>query len=441
MPDFFDRLIEEIVSSTHAPGSPAVTTSRSGHRFRRPRRAWTGRRLLVVLALLCVPGTLGALALAGTFDGQRISPQQWVDGQRVTPARAVSSAQAADLRILRRPRVPSDVLLPWIALGMTDSPEAANGVNPALSRRAAGFASGGAWVVPGKGVICLEAENAPGLLMAARQLPAGSSTPADVARVPGASSVGGCTPDANLADGWSAGTSGGRESPGITFTAGIVPDGVSTVKVSLTGRGSLSLPVHENVYMAELHGWPASVSFEGPAGPVTIGNGPDILARQSRSAGRTRTGNADGGGEVCRTKAGGPAAAGICGSGTVQPLVSAARVRSPITLAIRRYPVDGGDGHAALERFLLVSFRANEPVTREASDYRVVVGCGIDSLEGPLTSDVRPGQLVHHATAVGNCHGTLRVTVLYTYDAHPNGVPDNLRGPTLTVGTRSIKVP
>jgi len=444
MPDFFDRLIEEIVSSAHAPGSPAVATpvaGPEGHSVRRPGRAWTGRRLLVALALLCVPaGTLGGLALAGTFEGHRISPQQWVDGQRATPAIAISSAQAADLGILRRPRVASDTLLPWIAFGMTHSPEAANGVNPSLSRRAAGFASGGAWVVPGKGVICLEAENAPGILMASRQLPAGSTTPADVARVPGASSVGSCTPDANLADGWSAGTSGSSESPGIIFTAGIVPDGVSTVNVSVTGRGSLSLPVHENVYMAEIHGWPASVSFNGPAGPVTIDNGPDILARQSRTAELTRTGKADRGGEPCRTKAGGPEAASICGPAPLQPLVSAARVRSPITLAIRRYPVKGADGRAALEKFLIVSFRAHAPVISGSSDYRVLVSCGYDTLEGPVTHVVRSGQLVHHATGIGLCHGTLHVTVLYTHDAHPNGVSDNLRGPTLTVGTQTFTI-
>src|ERR1035438_2386602 len=114
MPDFFDRLIEEIVSSAHAPRSPAepgAVAGPAGHRFRRSRPGWTGRRLLVALALLCVPaGTLGGLALAGTFEGQRISPQRWVDGQRVTSAIAISSAQAADLGILRRPRVASDTL-------------------------------------------------------------------------------------------------------------------------------------------------------------------------------------------------------------------------------------------------------------------------------------------------------------------------------------------
>jgi hypothetical protein len=57
-----------------------------------------------------------------------------------------------------------------------------------------------------------------------------------------------------------------------------------------------------------------------------------------------------------------------------------------------------------------------------------------------VTHGVRRGQLVHDATAIGYCHGTLQVTGLYTYDAHPNGVPDNLRGPTLTVGKQTFTV-
>ncbi len=78
MPDFFDRLIEEIVSSAPAPGGPAVrrpVAGLRGLRFTRPSaRARPGRRLLVAIALLCVPGTLGGLALAGTFEGQRSAP-------------------------------------------------------------------------------------------------------------------------------------------------------------------------------------------------------------------------------------------------------------------------------------------------------------------------------------------------------------------------------
>jgi hypothetical protein len=165
---------------------------------------------------------------------------------------------------------------------------AANGVNPSLSRRAGGFASGAAWVIPGNGTICLITANEAGLTMASKQMAPGATTPAPVAHVPGANGVAGCTSDSAAARGWSAGTGGTSELPGITFTAGIVPDGVRSVTAILTGRGSVSLPVHENVYMAEVHGWPGSISFTGPAGPVTIGNGPDVLARADRAGASRR---------------------------------------------------------------------------------------------------------------------------------------------------------
>jgi len=448
MPDFFDRLIEEIVSSAHAPGSHAAVrpvASPRRLRFRRPARARPGRRLLVGIALLCVPGTVGGLALAGTFDGQRISPQQWVDGQRVPPAAAITPAQGADLGILRRPRVASDALLPWDAFSATHTPMAANGVNPSLSRRAEGFPSGAAWVIPGNGTICLIADNAQGLEMVSEQLAPGSTTPSPAPRIPGAGGATGCTTDSSAAKGWSAGTSGTRESPGMIFTAGIVPDGVAAVTVSVTGRGSLSLPVHENVYMAEVHGWPSSVSFTGPAGPVTIGNGPDVLARVGRTAGRPRAAKTDRSGQICRrTEQQGPFAHGTCRPTArqppKQPAFTAANVASPISLALRRERVQVGDQGTAVERFLIVSFRAHAPVISGSSDYRVLVSCGVDYLEGAVTHGVRPGQLVHNATGVGLCHGTLHVTVLYTHDAHPNGVPDNLRGPTLTVGTQTFTV-
>jgi hypothetical protein len=443
MPDFFDRLIEEIVSSAHAPGSDAVVRPVASPRRLHSTRP--GRRLLVGIALLCISGTVGGLALAGTFDGQRISPQQWVDGQRVPQAAAITPAQGADLGILRRPRVASDALLPWDAFTATHTPMAANGVNPLLSRRAEGFTSGAAWLIPGNGTICLIADNAQGLEMASEQLAPGSTTPAPIARVPRAGGATGCTTPSNAAKGWSAGTSGTRESPGMIFTAGIVPDGVAAVTVSVTRRASLSLPVHENVYMAEIHGWPSSVSFTGPAGPVTIGNGPDVLARVGRTARRPDAANTDRSGRTCRrAEQQGPFAHGTCRptarQANGQPAFTAANVASPISLASRRERVQVGDQGTAVERFLIVSFRAHAPVINGSSDYRILVSCGDDSLEGAVTHGVRPGQLVHHATGIGLCHGTLHVSVLYTHDAHPNGVPDNLRGPTLTVGTQTYTV-
>lgn len=293
MPDFFDRLIDEITCSDPALSGNQLASRNAGRRLRRAGVAWRSalsrtpqRRLLVGVALLCVPGTLSGLALAGTFSGQRISPQQWVDGERVEPAINVSADQA-QLGILRRPRVASDVLLPFDALTAAQTPMAATGVNPALSRRAQGFASGAAWVLPGNGTICLIYDNAQGVRMAAETMPPGSFKPQDVARVPGAAGGAACTTDESASKGWSAGTAFTSESPGVTLTAGIVPDGVSSVTVKLADGGTLALPVHENVYVGEIRGWPSSVSFTGAAGAVTIGNGPSTLANSARSARRS----------------------------------------------------------------------------------------------------------------------------------------------------------
>ncbi len=183
--------------------------------------------------------------------------------------------------------------------------------------------------------------------MASEQLAPGSTTPARIARIPGAGGVTGCTMDSNAAKGSSAGTSGTHESPGVIFTAGMVPDGVAAVTVSVTGRGSLSLPVHENVYMAEIHGWPSSVSFTGPTGPVTIGNGPDVLARLGRTAGRPHAANTNRSGQPCqRAEQQGPFAHGTCRPATGQPAFTAANVASPISLAVRSERVQNGDhGH------------------------------------------------------------------------------------------------
>ncbi|HEY4451319.1 MAG TPA: hypothetical protein VGN13_06965 [Solirubrobacteraceae bacterium] len=60
---------------------------------------------------------------------------------------------------------------------------------------------------------------------------------------------------------------------------------MSSVTAHLDGRGSVVLPVHENLYMAEVHGWPATVSFNGPSGTVTIGNGPSVLSHLAKAGG------------------------------------------------------------------------------------------------------------------------------------------------------------
>jgi len=123
----------------------------------------------------------------------------------------------------------------------------------------------------------------------------------------------------------------------------------------------------------------------------------------------------------------------------VRPQLTAASVASPVSVARGSETVLLAAGRHAKWPALIVSFRARVPVTNGSSEYRVTVSCGADTVEGPITSDIRQGQLVHDAEPI-NCHGRTRVTVLYTYGGHASGIPTNLQGTTLIVGARTITV-
>lgn len=255
---FEERLLHELraIVARRAEASPR----------RRPRlRRWS-RGIVAGVAVVCVSGTAGGLALAGTFSGGTINPQAWVDGQRVQPETTLTPDQTASLPILSRPRVASDALDPYDSQVFTNSPAASNGVNVSLSRRVQGFTSGAAWVVPGNaGTVCLVAENAQALAMNSEPGPWMQHT-----RVAGANGATGCTTDSAISAGWSAGYGGTSQTPGMTFTAGFVPDGVTQVSVTVSGGTTVSLPAYENVYMGELPGAPSTVTFTGPNGPGTL---------------------------------------------------------------------------------------------------------------------------------------------------------------------------
>jgi hypothetical protein len=254
---FEERLLHELRD---------VVAQRAEHAPRwRPRlRRWS-RGLAAAAVLVCASGTAGGLALAGTFSSGTIGPQAWVDGQRVTPEAAMTPDQTANLEILRRPRVASDALDAYTSQFFTNSPAAAQGVNVALSRRAQGITNGAAWVIPGNsGTICLNAENAQAVQMNTEPGPWQQHT-----RVYGASGVTACTTAAAINAGWFAGYASGSDTPGVDYTGGIVPDGVTQVSVGLADGSTITMPVHENVWMGDVPGTPTSVSFNGPNGPVT----------------------------------------------------------------------------------------------------------------------------------------------------------------------------
>jgi len=237
---------------------------------RRPLRALGSRLhrpLVVALVVTAASGTMGGLALAGTFSGTTISPQAWVDGQRVTPAAASSPSQNATLGILQRPRVAADALPPYYARALPNSPTGGgDGVNIALSHRAYGFNDGAAaWVIPGNnGTVCMVAANAQAIEQSNE-----TGTPT---HIPGADDSVNCESLAVVDSGWPLSYGFGLgDTPGVYLSAGIVPNGVNQVTIGTSTGQSVALPVHDNVWLGYVTGVQQTLTFTGPNGTVTNG--------------------------------------------------------------------------------------------------------------------------------------------------------------------------
>jgi hypothetical protein len=364
-------------------------------------RRWTARRLLAIAAI-AVSCSGGGLALASALEDQRISPDQWVEGKRVRPEPATAPELAAHLGILRRARTAVDALPPWNAYAATHSPMAANGVNPLLSRRAMGFTEGGAWLIPGNGTICLETANAAGIRQALQTMPAGASASRESAHIRGAVGNTACATNADANRGFSAGTAGSAQDPGVVATAGIVPDGVESVTVTLSRGDEVKLPVHENVYMGEVRGWPASVSFLGPHGRVTLSNGP-VAPGPIRAARARRHG-------------------------------AAARrdLYTPLHLALKMR------GHAIVSARL--RFRAPLALTPGQEVYEIDEYCGVDVTSRTITGAVARGSTVTQSVhpwgcAAGRCATIYSVKVFYRSDALPGGRAGSPSESTVLVGS------
>jgi hypothetical protein len=123
----------------------------------------------------------------------------------------------------------------------------------------------------------------------------------------------------------------------------------------------------------------------------------------------------------------------------IQPGVTAASVASPVTVRLRREAVRMRYQTQVLPMFV-ISFRARVPVTSGASGYLISVSCGHARQEGPVFANVRRGQLVTRDFARNGCRGTAHIRVVYQYGGHTHGLPFNLGGHGLTVGTRTIDV-
>ena len=88
----------------------------------------------------------------------------------------------------------------------------------------------------------------------------------------------------------------------------------------------------------------------------------------------------------------------------------------------------------------LISFRARVPVTSGAAGYFISVRCRNAIQEGPIFSDVRRGRIITKAIAQNGCRGTALIRVSYRDGGETSGLPFDLTGSGLTVGTRTITV-
>jgi hypothetical protein len=221
-----------------------------------------------IIALLAVASAGAAGAIGATSDASvqmaapagTVSPQAYNAGTAAaTPTQTVDGTDAATFSLLDRPLSASDAV-PAIESGeVKGTPFVGSfGANLALSREATGFSTGGAWVVPGDGSVCLIADPSysPGVSSAA-----------------GLSGGATCQFDADAVSGQLTLTGATMHDPGHFQLAGLVPNGVATVAVTEATGATVVLPVHDNVYMADLTQPAASVTFVAGGQTVTLDDG------------------------------------------------------------------------------------------------------------------------------------------------------------------------
>jgi hypothetical protein len=229
MTDFLDRLAVEFAVAERALSTVAIPA----------RRRWRARRT-VILALATTLGATGAaLAATGVLSSGPVSLTQYRAGEQAAPAAVVPPRQAAAFAILRRPATASD------ALPASMLPEQfirIYGANAALARRVEGLPQGvDAWLVPGNGSLCLVTND-------------------------GAS----CGPDATLIKYGLAAESG--SGSGAQSVTGIVPDGVTSVTITLANGSRQDTTVVDNGYAATADAASpiARFALNTPAGQVSI---------------------------------------------------------------------------------------------------------------------------------------------------------------------------
>jgi hypothetical protein len=224
MSNFIDNFYAELMRAHNVDRVEHAAPMRSRRR-RRFVKERLGRRSVgaVILASALL---VGGAAIAATIQTPPPSntPPGAGEPRAVLPD---ASAQTA-LGILQRPAASTDGIPPTDRVGFSGH----SGANPDLARKANGLNGSSAWVVPGRGSICLIADSTITTLTSA-----------------------GCNPDSSALAGELMLQSTATELPGVDYVAGLVPDGVKQVALELTDKQTVIVPVHENVYAEEIHGY------------------------------------------------------------------------------------------------------------------------------------------------------------------------------------------
>ena len=204
------------------------------------------------LALLIAVGITGLAVGIGIADHGGCAKSTSRSGAAAGKAEAAATsgnAIARELAILRRPRNRATDTIPseYVAQLAQTQLSARGGAELAQARRAVGLHRGAVWVVPTTIGVCLLADWTEQDATGPRARPLLALS---------------CEPSGSITDGGPVVTSPSDHARTI-LVAGIVPNGINTVRVHYTTGRHEILPVSENAYAAAVRG-SASLSFLGP---------------------------------------------------------------------------------------------------------------------------------------------------------------------------------
>jgi hypothetical protein len=223
------------------------------------RRSWLrslAARSPLATAGAAVVGLAGVgIAVAATVTGG-VTPAQFNQGQRAQPAASVPAAASSSFSVLGSSVTASDALpSAYVASHQNSALVGELGANLKLAHLVPGVTPGAVWVVPTDSGVCLIVS----------QYNNGQITGA------------GCMGEASAADGKLVFQAGSTQGSAGEFVAGLVPDGVDSVSLTLANGESKTLAVHDNVYATSVTASaPTAVHFAGAGGAsntVQMGSG------------------------------------------------------------------------------------------------------------------------------------------------------------------------